>query len=84
MPSIESRIDVLAAELQRRAMLQAEPVDGLSASLFSMQDELSLLDDEGKAALLEALNHPTDGESGSLNLTIKELEQFLADYGRKD
>lgn len=84
MPSIESRLTALADALQRRRMIQEMPVDALSRSLFAMQDELAELDAEGKTALLEAMNHPTDGESGGLNLTMKELEQFLANYGRKD
>lgn len=80
MRGVESRIDALAAELQRRAMLQAEPVDGLSASLFSMQNEFSALDDEGKAQLLEALNNPYDGETDSLHLTMQDIEQMIDDW----
>lgn len=82
--SIESRITALAEALQRRQMEQAAPVDGLSRSLFNLQQEFSTLDDEGKAALLEALNNPDDGEGGSLKLTMQDIEQFLADYGGKD
>lgn len=84
MPSIESRLTALADALQRRRMIQEMPVDALSRSLFDLQREFATLDDEGKAALLEALNHPTDGESDSLNLTMQDIEQFIANYGRKD
>lgn len=84
MPSIEGRITALADALQRRQMEQAAPVDGLSRSLFDLQREFAALDSEGKAQLLETLNHSADSETDSLHLTMKKLEQFLADYGRKD
>lgn len=84
MSSISTRITALADALQRRQMEQAAPVDGLSRSLFDLQRELAALDSEDKAQLLEVLNHPADSETNSLHLTMKELEQFLADYGGKD
>lgn len=85
MPSIDARIAALASVLQRRQMEQAAPVDPLSASLFEMGRELAaLLDEQGKVALLEALNNPNDGETDSLNLTLEDIDRMIADYGRKD
>lgn len=77
MPSIESRITAIAEALRRRAEMQAEPVDGLSRSLFGLQQEFSALDTEGKAALLEAMNNPDDGETDSLHLTMQDIEQMI-------
>lgn len=64
-------------------MERAAPIDALSASLFAMRGELAALDDEGKAALLRSINNPADDESDGLNLTAQDIEDFIADYGRK-
>lgn len=84
MSNIKSRIDALAAEFQRRAMLQVEPVDALSASLFEMGRELATLDNMDKAELLEELNSSGGDGTVGLDLTLEELEKMIADYGRKD
>lgn len=81
MPSIESRITFLAAALQRRQTEQATAVDPLSASLFEMGRELAALDEQGKAALLEAFNNPSDGKTDSLNLTLEDIDRMIADWG---
>lgn len=77
MSSIENRLTAIADALERRAMVQEMPVDGLSKSLFDLQAELATLDEQGKTALLEAMNNPTDGESGSLNLSRENFEKFI-------
>ena len=77
MSSIETRLTALSDAVQRRALEQIAPVDPLSASLFALRDELSGLDDAGRAALLEAMNHPTDGESDSLRLSADDINKFI-------
>ena len=74
--SVENRITALAAALRRRQMEQAAPVD-LSASLFELGRELAALDEQSKAALLEAANNPGDGETGGLGLTMEDLERWI-------
>ena len=60
MPSIDTRIAALSAALQRRQMEQAAPVDPLSASLWSLGEELAALDEAGLAAEAEALGITPD------------------------
>lgn len=75
---IDTRIAAIAATLQRRQMEQAAPVDGLSRSLFAFEKEMAALDEQGKAELLESLNR------NGLNLTMEDVNQMVADYGRKE
>ena len=75
--SIENRLNALADAVQRRQMEQIAQVDGLSASLFALQDELSTLDEKGKLAMLEAFNNPSDGESDGLRLSAGDLDRFI-------
>lgn len=80
MPSIDARLTALAEILRRRAEMQAEPVDELSQSLLDFQEELAALDEADKFALLETLNHPTDGESDGLALTMQDFERMIDDW----
>lgn len=62
-------------------MEQEAPVDDLSKSLYDMGRELAGMDTLGKSALLYELNHgnPLEGTMG-LNLSMEDLERFIADY----
>lgn len=80
MSSIDARIAALAVELERRRLLQEEPLDPLSASLYEMGRELTGLDTLGKSALVDALNSPDDGGAGSLNLTLEDINRMIADW----
>lgn len=80
MSSIDTRITALTVALQRRKMEQVAPIDPLSASLFELERELAALDERGKVALLEALNNPDDDETDSLNLSMEDIEQMIADW----
>lgn len=62
--------------------LNRPPVDLLSASLFSMEDEMMGLDEAGRALLLAELNRQ-EGEDAPLDLTIEGLEKWISDI-RKD
>lgn len=81
MASIDARLERLAEALERRKMEQESPVDDLSRSLFDLGDRLANLDTLEKAALLAEINQgdPLDG-TGSLNLSLEDLERFIADY----
>lgn len=83
MPSIEGRLTALSAALQRRQMEQDTPVDGLSRSLFDLQRELAALNEIGKSELLAELNQGSDDGTMGLNLTMQDIEYFIADCGRK-
>lgn len=48
---VAARLAAIAAELERRRMIQSEPIDPLSASLFAMARELRELDAQGRDAL---------------------------------
>lgn len=72
--SIEKRIAAIATELEKRRLIQSEPVDPLSASLYELGRELAGLDKKGKAELLQSLNK--DG----LNLSQDAFEQFVTEY----
>lgn len=78
---IDARIAALAEAIERRKMEQEAPVDDLSKSLFGFGRELAGLDALGKSALLYELNHgdPLKGTMG-LNLSMEDLERFIADY----
>lgn len=81
MNSIDARIAALAEAIERRRMEQDSPVDDLSRSLFNLRQELAGLDALGKSALLYELNHGDllEGTMG-LNLSMEDLERFIADY----
>lgn len=81
MNSIDARITALTEAIERRKMEQEAPVDDLSQSLFNLRRELAELDTLGKSALLYELNHgdPLEGTMG-LNLSMEDLERFIADY----
>ena len=80
--SIDSRLAALADAIERKRMEQESPVDDLSRSLFNLREELARLDTLEKAALLAEFNRadPLDGTDG-LNLSMEDLERFIADYG---
>lgn len=80
MKNVESRLTTLADAVQRRAMQQQEPVDGLSRSLFNLRAELAVLDEQGKRELLAALNDPADNESSCLHLSMENVEQMIKDF----
>lgn len=77
MPSIESRIVDLNKALERRRMEQEAPVDPLSASLFAWGRELTALDEQGKAELLEELNKPGEDGTMGLDLDMEALERMI-------
>lgn len=77
MASIESRVAALAAAVRRRQFTQEGPVDGLSASMFALEDELLSLDMPGKSLLLAELNQ--SGEDGSIGLTPEDMERWIDD-----
>ena len=78
---IDARLAAIVAEVERRRLIQEEPDDDLSRSLFNLRRELAGLDALGKSALLYQLNHgdPLEGTMG-LNLSMEDLERFIADY----
>lgn len=82
MNSIDARIAAIAEAIERRKMEQEAPVDDLSRSLFNLRQELAGLDALGKSALLYELNRgdPLEGTMG-LNLSMEDLERFIADFG---
>ena len=80
MSSIDARIAALAVELERRRLLQEEPLDPLSASLYELGRELAGLDALGKSALLKELNTPSEGGTAGLDLTLEELEKIITNF----
>lgn len=80
--NMSKRIDAIAAELERLKLEEAAPVDDLSRSLFNLGEKLARLDTLEKAALLAEFNRadPLDG-TGGLDLSMEDLERFIADYG---
>jgi len=73
---IDARLEALAEAIRRRQMERALPVDELSQSLMGYANELSALDEQGKAALLEELNRPSEDGPG-LNLTPEDLARMI-------
>ena len=71
MSSINSRIINLQKAIEARRMEQEAPIDLLSLSLYELQGWASGLDEQGKAALLEALNTPVRTEQWALTWTWK-------------
>ena len=82
MASIDSRLAALAEAIERKRMEEEAPVDDLSRSLFNLGEKLAHLDILEKAALLAEFNRadPLDG-TGGLDLSMEDLERFIADYG---
>lgn len=80
--SMSKRIESIAAELERLKLEEEAPVDDLSRSLFNLGEKLAHLDTLEKAALLAEFNRadPLDG-TGGLDLSMEDLERFIADYG---
>lgn len=78
---IDARMAALVKAIEQRKMEQEAPVDDLSRSLFNLRQELAELDALDKSALLYELNHgdPLEGTMG-LNLSMEDLERFIADY----
>lgn len=78
---INTRIAAFAEAIEWRKMEQEAPVDNLSRSLFNLRQELAGLDTLGKSALLHELDHsdPLERTMG-LNLSMEDLERFIADY----
>ncbi|WP_303791422.1 hypothetical protein [Anaerotruncus colihominis] len=67
---IDARLAAIAAELERRRMIQSEPIDPLSASLFAFEKELAGLDEQSRDALFlqqDILNR-------------EQFEHFILDY----
>ena len=80
--SMSKRIESIVAELERLKLEEESPVDDLSRSLFNLGEKLAHLDILEKAALLAEFNRadPLDG-TGGLDLSMEDLERFIADYG---
>lgn len=78
--SVESRLAALNAEVERRKMIQEEPLDPLSQSLKEYYQELASLDELGKVALLEELNRedPLVGKQ-SLGLNPADIDKMVED-----
>lgn len=78
---IDARLAALVAEVERRRLIQEEPDDDLSRSLFNLRQELAGLDALGKSALLHELNNsdPLEGTMG-LNLSMEDLEKMISNF----
>lgn len=76
MSSIDARIATLAAEVERR-LIQEEPIDPMSASLYAFEAEMAALDEIGIAALAAA----TD-EDGRQILTLEQAQQMANNFKR--
>lgn len=78
---IDARLAALVAEVERRRLIQEEPDDDLSRSLFNLRQELAGLDTLGKSALLHKLNNgdPLEGTMG-LNLSMEDLEKMISNF----
>lgn len=79
--SLSKRIESIVAELERLKLEEEAPVDDLSRSLFNLGEKLAHLDTLEKAALLAEFNQgdPLEG-TDSLDLSMEDLEKFIADY----
>lgn len=76
---VDARLAAIAAELERRRLIQEEPIDPLSASLFAFEAEMAALDEIGIAALAGM----TD-EDGKPILTLTQAQRMAADYRQED
>ena len=79
--NMSKRIESIVAELERLKLEGEAPVDELSRSLYNMGQRLSKMDSLEKAALLAEFNRddPLDG-TGSLDLSMEDIERFILDY----
>lgn len=79
--NMSKRIESIVAELERLKLEEEAPVDELSRSLYNMGQRLSKMDSLEKAALLAEFNRddPLDG-TGSLDLSMEDIERFILDY----
>ncbi len=73
---VNARLTALAEAIRRRQMERALPIDPLSQSLMNYQAELASLDAQGRAALLEQLNRPSEDGPG-LGLTLEDVERMI-------
>lgn len=69
---VDARLAAIAAELERRRLIQEEAIDPLSASLFAFEDEMASLDEIGVAALAAE----TD-EDGRQILTLEQAQRMV-------
>lgn len=78
---IDARLAALVAEVERRRLIQEEPDDDLSRSLFNLRQELAGLDALGKSALLHELNNgdPLEGTMG-LSLSMENLKKMISNF----
>lgn len=83
--SIDSRLKALESAIRRRQFDREGDEDPLSKSLFEMESELLSLDEAGKALLLAELNQVDPESETGLDLTMEDLESWIADCreGRK-
>lgn len=79
MSSINSRIINLQKAIEARRMEQEAPIDLLSLSLYELQGWASGLDEQDKAALLEALNTPGEDGTVGLDLDMEAIDRMIAD-----
>lgn len=67
---VAARLAALVAELERRRMIQEEPIDPLSASLFAFEKELAGLDEQSRDALFLKQDI----------LTREQFDKFVLNY----
>ncbi len=79
MSSINSRIINLQKAIEARRMEQEAPIDLLSLSLYELQGWAAGLDEQGKAALLEAVNTPGEDGTEGLDLDMEAIDRMIAD-----
>ena len=75
---VDSRLASISLELERRRLIQEEPIDPLSASLFAFEVEMAGLDEIGVAALAGMAD-----EDGKPILTLTQAQQ-MADIVKGD
>ena len=67
---VAARLAAIAAELERRRLLQTAPLDPLSASLYEMGRELAGLDEQSRDALFLQQNI----------LNREQFDKFVLNY----
>lgn len=75
MNSIDTRLAAISAEVERRRMIQSEPIDALSVSLFAFEEEIAGLDEIGIAALAAETT-----EDGRQILTLEQARKMVDTY----
>lgn len=78
---VDARLAAIAAEVERRRMIQSEPVDPLSASLYAFERGLAELDAAGRDALFEEWNTP-DADGTCIPMTREQFDRFISGYSR--